>query len=150
MERSREEEKIKLPSLVEEYTSEDREFLETCIRGCFIERSLALAEVFIVGSSCFGIDDTGDVDILCISPGVKGDVLDINGYNPSSSFYRLNMDIRKRVQAHYVNRLDLLVAGEGIMKNQRSDLGFMIPYFSVTKGVLYHKTPGDKIPFNFK
>jgi len=52
------------------------------------------------------------------------------------------MDIRKRVQAHYVNRLDLLVAGEGIMKNQRSDLGFMIPYFSVTKG--------DKIPFNFK
>lgn len=150
MERSREKNKLTLPCLVEDYSSEDRITLIKIINKVFFDFNSECTGVYILGSSCFGNSPTTDIDILCVSPDAKTDIRQVNNYDRSSEIYRMSMDIRKSIQSYFNNRLDLLVGDGSSLKLHSTDLGFQIPYFHVNTGKLFHKQPGAKIPFHFQ
>ncbi|WP_020403732.1 hypothetical protein [Gracilimonas tropica] len=126
---------VKLPSRIEDFTVTELNRLEDKIRSVLLNFSVDPAEIYLVGSICFGLESIHDVDLVVPA---------------TEEFSQSDLAQMSRLLcAEFGLSFDIKFIADWVPSWQRSDLGFLVPYYDLINRRLHNKEPGDTIPFNF-
>lgn len=133
-----------LPKKVEDWTVDDCNTVLRELNGYF--RKYNIADFYVIGSRCNGIDNPEDIDI---SLDVMDDIitwrnLDMQG-NRAELIKRAISE--QRLQRSFNEKFNVIIEKEVSQKLYKTIEKFDMPYFDLKTRTLYNRNVGDKFPY---
>lgn len=134
----------KLTSKVENWTQYDRDILLKQLFEFF--RKYDIAEYYVVGSRCNGIDDPSDIDI---SLDVRNDIISWRRLNLSDNYSELcrRAISERRLKEYFGDKFNVIIEKECSQIYYKTIEKFAMPYYDLKTGKLYNKQWNEKFPY---